>query len=75
MIRQIDIYNFTFDDLAMKILSIIIELLVFVLVGTFGDCFNPKNVQNSRQLLISLGNDLLFKIFFFRNHKRRLKTS
>ena len=52
-------------NLAMKRSLIMIELLVFVLVGTFGDW----------QLLISLGTDLLFKIFFFRNHKRRLKQA
>ena len=36
------------------------KLLDVTLVGIIINCFNPQNVQNSWQLLTSLGTDLLF---------------
>ena len=50
-----------------KIWSITVELLDVTLVGTIIGCFNPTDVQNSWELLTSLGIDLLFKIFWGQN--------
>ena len=58
-----------------KIRLTVVEMLDVTFVRTFINCFNPKYVQNSWQLLTSLGTDLLFKTFFSPKCKSRLNIS